>query len=305
MSTARRLWVVGVLVVLAWPLPARADRAVARALVEEGLDLRRAGDETGALERFERAIDNDSDYLPAYENAAWLWMGQGRFKAAIAHFERVTLRHPDYAFGWYALAYAYRKTRRFELAVMCYETYIALRPKEADPYFGLAMAHKGQGDTAAAGVALQRYLTMESRPERASFIERARAELEQLGIEPPPPDATAGGDLLGAARELIADQRFASARILLAQVAPETARQRAVLWNLRALAHLGAGDAELAVSAGLVALASSPDDREVCATLARAYRELDQDQSADYFTALAAGATPTAAGSRAPRPADR
>jgi tetratricopeptide (TPR) repeat protein len=119
-------------------------------------------------------------------------MGQARFEVAIRHLERATLRHPDYAFGWYALGYAYRQIRRYDLAVMCYETFVALRPDEADPHFGLAMAHKAAGETAATRLALQRYLQLERRPERAAFVARARAELDRLG---PPAGEVPRGEL--------------------------------------------------------------------------------------------------------------
>src|SRR5688572_4741486 len=53
---------------------AAADRAVARSLVEEGERLSSAGRPGRALERLERAIDEDPDYLPAYEAAVRLWL---------------------------------------------------------------------------------------------------------------------------------------------------------------------------------------------------------------------------------------
>ena len=54
------------------------DRAGARALVDEGRSLELAGDPSEALDRFERAIASDPDYLPAYDRAAWLWIGWRR-----------------------------------------------------------------------------------------------------------------------------------------------------------------------------------------------------------------------------------
>src|SRR6266545_291508 len=57
------------MVVAAWAGPARADRALARSLVEEGERLSGAGHSATALVRLEQAIDEDPDYLPAYEAA--------------------------------------------------------------------------------------------------------------------------------------------------------------------------------------------------------------------------------------------
>src|SRR5262245_39477260 len=120
MLAERCLWlaIVCALLVTSLTSEAQGDRASARALVDEGASLERAGDDAEALDRFERAIASDPDYLPAYDRAAWLWIGKGRYRTAIARLERVTLRQPRYAFGWYALAYAYRKTQRHDLAAL-------------------------------------------------------------------------------------------------------------------------------------------------------------------------------------------
>jgi tetratricopeptide (TPR) repeat protein len=164
---------------------AAADRAVARSLVEEGERLSSAGRPGRALERLERAIDEDPDYLPAYEAAVRLWLRDDKFEPIIRHLARVTLRHPRYGFGWYTLAFAYRRTNRHELAVLCYREYLVLRPDEADPYFGLAMSLVELDRTEEAVAALERYLAVEHRPEQREFVARARRELARLRGSPP------------------------------------------------------------------------------------------------------------------------
>jgi len=170
---------------------ARADRAVARALVEEGQRLSGAGRAALALERLERAIDEDPDYLPAYEVAVALWLRAGKFEPVIRHLARVTLRHPRYGFGWYTLAFAYRRTGRHDLAVLCYREYLELRPAEPDPYFGMGMSLVALDRREEAAASFGRYLEMEHRPEQREFVTRARRELARLGA-PAPADATPG-----------------------------------------------------------------------------------------------------------------
>jgi tetratricopeptide (TPR) repeat protein len=173
------------LVELAGPGDVHADRAVARALVEEGQRLSRAGRAAVAIERLERAIDEDPDYLLAYEVAVGLWLRTNEFEPVIRHLARVTLRHPRYGFGWYTLAFAYRRTNRHELAVLCYREYLELRPDEADPYFGLAMSLIELDRPEEAVAALERYLAVEHRPEQREFVTRARRELARLRGNPP------------------------------------------------------------------------------------------------------------------------
>lgn len=56
-------------VVVVGPRAASADRAMARALVEEGQRLVAASQNDAGLGRFERAMSEDPDYLPAYDAA--------------------------------------------------------------------------------------------------------------------------------------------------------------------------------------------------------------------------------------------
>lgn len=170
------------------PTAAHADRALARALTEDGERLLAAERPQAALARYRQALEEDPDYLPASDRATALWLDAGDFGAVIRQLSSVTLRHPGHAPAWYALAYAYRKTGRFDLAVLCYKTYLALRPDEPDPYYGLAMAELSLGDGAAARVALERYVALERRPGREPFVAHARAELTRLSPAPAPGD---------------------------------------------------------------------------------------------------------------------
>jgi tetratricopeptide (TPR) repeat protein len=196
-SPAAFLPLLAALILAVLPRAARADRAVARALVEEGARLSTAGRSAPALERLVRAIDEDPDYLPAYEAATALWLRAGQYDPVIRHLARVTLRHPRYGFGWYTLAFAYRRTGRHELAVLCYREYLELRPDEADPYFGLAMSLVELDRKQEAATAFDRYLEIERRPEQREFVARARRELARLRRDGP---ATTSG---GAAWDLV------------------------------------------------------------------------------------------------------
>ena len=168
------------------PRPAAADRAVARSLVEEGERLSTAGRPGRALERLERAIDEDPDYLPAYEAAVRLWLRDGKFEPIIRHLARVTLRHPRYGFGWYTLAFAYRRTNRHELAVLCYREYLVLRPDEAG---SVLRPRPCRWSSSIAPRRRSRRWSATWRssagPEQREFVARARRELARLRGNPP------------------------------------------------------------------------------------------------------------------------
>ncbi len=177
---------------------AHGDRAAARKLVEDARELLAKGNKPGALRLCERAIAKDSDYRPAHEMAAPLWLAKRDYSAVIRHFERLTLRYPAYAHGWYTLAYAYRLAGRAQSAIASYELYIDMRPNEAAPHFGLAMAYKSRNRPNEAIAAFQRYVQLERDPARGEFVAQARREVAALvasspseppGSAPPPPTA--------------------------------------------------------------------------------------------------------------------
>jgi tetratricopeptide (TPR) repeat protein len=293
-----------VAIVAGYLAPARADRARARALVEEGARLQAGGKADGALELYERAMEADPDYLLAYEAAAPLWLSLGRDDVVISRFERVTLRHPDYPFGWYTLAYAYRRAGRLEHAVMAYETCIDLLPDEAEPHFGLAMAHKKAGRPAAALAAFERYIELENRPARAAYVNQARAEIEALGkiVAGARGGSTAGGTEPAAAnaqepaaangqeparaaaprqsegagmgspaavRALMAQGRYASAAALAERIRARNARDGLALLMARAEIAASQGRHGAARTLAWAVLAAAPAHAEVHALLRR------------------------------------
>lgn len=145
-----------------------ADRANAREHVRIGRTLAKAGAVGQALEHYELAIQNDPDYGEAYQLALPLWLSAKQDDKARGALEKLTLRCPTCGFAWYALGTLYRRGERYEHAAMAYEAYLVRRPRDADAVFGLAMALSASGD-ARALEALQRYVALEDRPERAAY----------------------------------------------------------------------------------------------------------------------------------------
>jgi tetratricopeptide (TPR) repeat protein len=246
---------------------AAADRSQARALVEEGKQLGTSGQEKTALLRYEQAIEADVDYLPAYEAAAPIWIRQRKLSRAETYFGKITLRHPDYAQGWSFLADVYRRQGKYELAVTCYQSYEGLRPSDPDGYLGMAAAQKQSGDEAGAAASLRHYLELEHRAQRAQQVTEVRAELNALEAK------RAVG--LERVRELIAEQRFASARAELATTTASLDRMGELL-DLWTHALLGSGASNHALITAALALIADPSRRDGIhdAWLASGYRAI-------------------------------
>jgi tetratricopeptide (TPR) repeat protein len=163
---------------------AHADRAHARALVDEGTLRAQAGDRDGALARYEKAMDDDPDLLDAYDAAIPLWLDGKRWTEATTYLERATVRHGDYAAGWYALGFVYRQQQRWDRAVAAYEESTGLQPGDAAPWYGLAASYEGAARRGDAVRAYRAYRARERDPARAKFRADARAAISRL-LGPP------------------------------------------------------------------------------------------------------------------------
>ncbi len=151
---------------------ATADRANAREFARIGTVLAESGAPKEALRFFQQAIESDPDFAEVYELALPLWFETKQEARATAELERLTLRCPHCTFAWYALGALYRRAERYDLAILAYEAFLARRPKDPDAVFGYAMALVATKDD-RAGVALERYVALESRPERMAYREQA------------------------------------------------------------------------------------------------------------------------------------
>jgi tetratricopeptide (TPR) repeat protein len=163
---------------------AHADRATARAAMEDGELHAQAGDKDGALARYQKAIDDDPDLLAAYDDAIPLWLDGKRWTDATTYLERATARHPDFAHGWYALGFVYRQERRWDSAIAAYEESTGLQPADAAPWYGLAASYDGGGRAADAVRAYRAYRARERDPARAQFRADSRAAIARL-LGPP------------------------------------------------------------------------------------------------------------------------
>jgi len=79
----------------------------ATAAYQAGLAAVAAGDDAGALDRFESALAADPDDLRAADQYRKAVIRTGEYDRGIAFFERLTADHPDSANAWLNYGYAY------------------------------------------------------------------------------------------------------------------------------------------------------------------------------------------------------
>lgn len=169
-----------------------AARAPGEGLVWENLGLSRwrAGDETGALAAFERALDAegyDARGRARAENAIGaILRGRGAGEEAVAHFRRAVALNPAYAEAWYGLGAVYEgragtlasgaggdaaRDAAMELAIHYYRTALQRYPGY----------HPARLKLAATLAAEARRHAQDARPEAAGTRRaEARALLDPL-----------------------------------------------------------------------------------------------------------------------------
>ncbi len=170
-----------VLAVVLAAAPAHADEV--GTLVTEADVRAAAGDNRGALERYEKALAIDPDRLEIYGKAVPLWIAEEAWADAAAWLEKATLRDPAYADGWYALGYVYRRTGKIAAAVLAYREFVALRPDDAAGRWGLAVSEE-LADEPGAAASYRRYRALERDPDRAAYRVKAREAIERLTPAP-------------------------------------------------------------------------------------------------------------------------
>jgi cytochrome c-type biogenesis protein CcmH/NrfG len=102
------------------------------------------------------------------------------FAEAAAEMETAVRFEPRFAFGWYLLASSQRRAGDCDRAVAAYRRYNQLRPSHPDPHFGIGLCLATIGDREGAVASFRRYVEVDTRPEWAEFVTKARQQIEAL-----------------------------------------------------------------------------------------------------------------------------
>jgi tetratricopeptide (TPR) repeat protein len=160
---------------------AHASPEVARTFKAQGDGLVQRGKPEEAIHSYESAIQEDPEWLVAYDALAASLFAAGKFDDVIARLRPVVEKHrEDYPNGWYSLGYAYRKTGRNAESVEAYKQYTKLKPDDAEGYYGLGRAQLSLDKKDDAVASFNRYIKLEKRPTERRWVEKAKTEIEKL-----------------------------------------------------------------------------------------------------------------------------
>ncbi|TVP78648.1 MAG: tetratricopeptide repeat protein [Puniceicoccaceae bacterium] len=139
-------------------------------IVAEAYSLLEAGDQTGALERFQSALQKNEHDLSARLGEAMIFAEQRRHDDAFAAFDTIVQQHPRHAFAWNGRGLAAFNMENFDEALHSFEQSTAEQPMNGFFYESLAWTLMCRGDfQEAAQSAKQATLMYQKNRESSTY----------------------------------------------------------------------------------------------------------------------------------------
>jgi tetratricopeptide (TPR) repeat protein len=137
------------------------------------LELRRLGDDDGAVVEYRKAIELDSDMALAYSNLGAVLQSKGELAEAESLYRRTIELRPKYALAWNNLAIVRYKRGDGAGAVRAFRRAIELKPDDAGAVYNLGRVYQQAGMADSAALMFERAYRLE--PNNAQI----RASYEQ------------------------------------------------------------------------------------------------------------------------------
>ncbi|MGD8747367.1 MAG: protein kinase [Balneolaceae bacterium] len=128
------------------------------------------GDYKLAVNHFNRALEIDPNYTPAYRGLANVYEKQGKMEKAVATYQYAIALKPEISVGYNDLGAFYLRKGDFKAAIEQFKKEIALTPKNAGAYSNLGSSYYYQGKLEQASEAYQMSLALENDPDVASNL---------------------------------------------------------------------------------------------------------------------------------------
>ncbi|HAX78233.1 MAG TPA: hypothetical protein DCY88_21040, partial [Cyanobacteria bacterium UBA11372] len=131
-----------------------------------GIVYREKGQLEQAIQSYQKAIACQENYVQAYNNLGNALRDDGKLDLAIASYQQALKLDPDYINAHLNLGNALQQQGKFAQAIECLEQVIQRQPNYADAYSSLAHAYKAQENLEAAINCYQK--AIELQPDSAS-----------------------------------------------------------------------------------------------------------------------------------------
>lgn len=158
-------------------LPAGSNALGIRELFISAVHSEEAGEKLRAIELYEKMLELDPGYAPAYINLGTIYFHLRQFTRAEELYRRATETDPNYVLAFFDLGNVLDELERPDESIDAYQRSIELSPRYADAHYNLALAFERKGDRRAALRHWQAYVRLD---KAGPWAEHARGQIRRL-----------------------------------------------------------------------------------------------------------------------------
>ena len=163
------------------PAPMRAPVAERPAGVQdmflEAVQAEESGKKQSAIELYEKIMDLDPNFAPAWINLGTIHFHLRQFDQAEAFYRRATEIDPDYVLAFFDLGNVLDEMQRLDESIAAYRRAVALAPRYADAHYNLALAYERKREDRPALRHWQAYARLD---KDGPWAEHAHARIRTL-----------------------------------------------------------------------------------------------------------------------------
>ena len=141
------------------------------------VEAEEAGEKQRATGLYERIIEQEPGYAPAYINLGTIHFHQHQYARAEDLYRQATEADPGYVLGFFDLGNVLDELQRLDESIVAYRRAIALAPRYADAHYNLALAHERKGERRLALRHWQAYARLDNR---GPWADHARGQIRKL-----------------------------------------------------------------------------------------------------------------------------
>jgi tetratricopeptide (TPR) repeat protein len=157
--------------------PGVAEAATVQRLFLTAVQAEEAGEKNRAIDLYQKILERDPRYAPAFINLGTIHFHLRRFQRAEELYRRATEADPEYVLAFFDLGNVLDELGRPEESIRAYERAVALSPGYADAHYNLALAHERSGDSRAA---LRHWLAYFRLDRTGPWADHARGQIRKL-----------------------------------------------------------------------------------------------------------------------------
>jgi tetratricopeptide (TPR) repeat protein len=141
------------------------------------VEAEEAGEKHRAIGLYEKMIELDSGFAPAYINLGTIYFHMRQFDQAEKFYRQATKSDPEYVLAYFDLGNVLDELQRLDESIAAYRQAVALAPRYADAHYNLALAHERRGEARPALRHWQAYTRLD---KDGPWADHARGQIRKL-----------------------------------------------------------------------------------------------------------------------------